>query len=420
MHKHLRVVIVGAPGYSGAELAGLLARHPNTEIVGLFGSERRAGGADAPAPATLGALFPRLRGIVDQPVQPASAAAILALQPDAVFLCTPHEASEALASALLAATGAHRAHPPVVLDLSAAFRLRDAALYPKHYGAAHAHPELLATAVYGLPELNAAAIATAHLIACPGCYPTSVILPLQPLVAAGIISTARPVIVDSASGVSGAGRSPALKSLFCEVSLQPYGVLGHRHQPEMAQEVGARILFTPHLLARDRGILSTMHADLAPGATLADARALLASAYEHAPFVRLLPPGQWPSIAAVERTNLCDIALGTDESGTHLVVCSAIDNLLKGAAGQAVQCFNLRFGLPETTALGLARHVEPAPERAEAHRNAHTLQHGASPGAPAATPHAAATPSPLPNSRAAVSTRPPLTPHAPTPLEVAL
>jgi N-acetyl-gamma-glutamyl-phosphate reductase len=356
MHEPLRVVIVGAPGYSGAELAGLLAAHPAVEIVGLFGSERRAaGGQDAgagprTAPDALGTLFPRLRGMVDLPVHPASTSAIAALRPDAVFLATPHEASEALAPPLLDA-GA------VVLDLSAAFRLRDAALYPRHYGAPHAHPALLARAAYGLPELNGESIATANLIACPGCYPTSAILPLRPLVEAEILAVGRPLIVDSASGVSGAGRSPALKSLFCEVSLQPYGVLAHRHQPEMAQEIGARILFTPHLLARERGILSTMHADLAPGRALADARSVLERAYRRAPFVRLLPAGHWPSLAAVERTNLCDIGLAADETGTHLVVCSAIDNLLKGAAGQAVQCLNVRFGLPETAGLGLSRRV---------------------------------------------------------------
>jgi N-acetyl-gamma-glutamyl-phosphate reductase len=163
--------------------------------------------------------------------------------------------------------------------------------------------------------------------------------------------------VDSASGVSGAGRSAAVKSLFCEVSLQAYGVLTHRHQPEMAQETGARILFTPHLVALDRGILSTIHAELAPGYTLADARACLERSYAQAPFVRLLPAGRWPSIASVTRTNCCDIALGTDETGTHLVISSAIDNLVKGAAGQAIQCLNLRFGFDETTALGIARRT---------------------------------------------------------------
>ncbi len=347
MHTPLRIVIVGAPGYSGAELAQLLSVHPDVEIVGLYGSHKRGtGGSTAAEP--LSSLFPRLRGVVDLPVEAADPAAIVALEPDAVFLATPHEASEQLAPALLE-SGA------VVLDLSAAFRLKDPALYPTHYGYQHAHTALLAQSVYGLPELNSVQIAQAQLIACPGCYPTSVILPVRPLVLEGLIDLNRPVIVDIASGVSGAGRSAALKSLFCEVSLQPYGVMTHRHQPEMAQETGVRILFTPHLVALQRGILSTIHAELSAGSTLAHARALLASTYKSAPFVRILPPGQWPSISAVERTNFCDMALATDDTGTHLVIVSAIDNLVKGAAGQAVQCFNVRFGLPQTTALGLAR-----------------------------------------------------------------
>ncbi len=348
MHERLRIVIVGAPGYTGAELAAALASHPGAELVGLFGSDRRS--STGTAPELLSDLFPRLAGVVDLPVRAADTASILACDPDAVFLATPHEASEALAPALLAA-GA------VVFDLSAAFRLRDASLYPKHYGFEHGHAALLTEAVYGLPEVAGDALRTASLVACPGCYPTSVILPVRPLVAAGIVDRSRPVIVDSASGVSGAGRSAAVKSLFCEVSLQPYGVLAHRHQPEMAQETGARILFTPHLVALDRGILSTIHAELAPGRTLADARSELERTYADAPFVRLLPAGRWPSIAAVERTNLCDIALGTDDTGTHLVIASAIDNLVKGAAGQAVQAFNVRFGFDEGTALGLARRV---------------------------------------------------------------
>jgi N-acetyl-gamma-glutamyl-phosphate reductase len=347
MEGRIRIVIVGAPGYTGAELAGILAAHPGAELVGLFGSERR--GADGKV-ERMSDLFPRLAGACDLPVRAADAAAILACEPDAVFLATPHEASEQLAPALLAAG-------VTVFDLSAAFRLKDAALYPRHYGFPHSHAALLADAVYGLPEIAGDALRAANLVACPGCYPTSVILPVRPLVAAGIIDRTRPVIVDSASGVSGAGRSAAVKSLFCEVSLQPYGVLSHRHQPEMAQETGARILFTPHLVALDRGLLSTIHAELAPGMSAADARACLAEAYADAPFVRLLPEGRWPSIAAVERTNCCDIALAADESGTHLVISSAIDNLVKGAAGQAVQAFNVRFGLDEATALGIARRT---------------------------------------------------------------
>jgi N-acetyl-gamma-glutamyl-phosphate reductase len=343
MQEPIRTVIVGAAGYTGAELAALLAAHPHAEIVGLFGSERRS----AEGERAIESIFPRLRGLVDLPVKPASNEAILAARPDAVFLCTPHEASASLVAPLLQAGVA-------VLDISAAFRLHEAGDYPTHYGFEHPAPALLGRAVYGLPEWNRAAIAESDLIACPGCYPTSGILALKPLATAGLIRTDRPVIVDSASGVSGAGRSPALKSLFCEVSFQPYNALKHRHQPEMRQETGCPVLFTPHLLPLDRGILSTIHAELADGTDEASVRDCLQARYGEEPFVRLLPRGEWPSIAAVERTNFCDIGVAVDLPTRHVLLVSAIDNLLKGAVGQAVQCMNIRFGIPETAGLPLA------------------------------------------------------------------
>lgn len=336
------VAVVGAAGYSGAELVTLLASHPDAVIVGLYGSGSRAG--DEP----LSGAHPRLRGVADLPILAADPAAIVASGARAVFLCTPHEASEALAPALLDAG-------LVVLDLSASFRLRDASLYPRHYGFEHRHAGLLATAAYGLAELRRAEIADAQLIAVPGCYPTSVILPVRPLIEAGLLQSSR-VIVDSSSGVSGAGRTAAVKSLFCEVSMQPYGVLSHRHQPEMAQETGADVLFTPHLGCWDRGILSTIHGELAPGATVEACRQALLARYAASTFVRVLPAGTWPSVAGVERTNFCDIGLGGCDRRGHLVIASAIDNLVKGAAGQALQCMNIRFGLPESLGLGLGRH----------------------------------------------------------------
>ena len=340
MHHPLRTVIVGAAGYTGAELASLLAAHPACEIVGVFGSEKRAAEGEQP----LSRLFPRLRGVVDLPLRVASVQAIVDLKPNVVFLCTPHEVSAAMSEALLAAE-------LVVIDLSAAFRLHNAADYPTHYGFEHPAAHLLQRAVYGLPEFNRARIAESDLIACPGCYPTSVELALKPLAAANLIRTDRPVIVDSASGVSGAGRSPAVKSLFCEVSFQPYNALKHRHQPEMRQETGCTVLFTPHLLPLDRGIVSTIHAELADGVTEAQVRAWLQRIYEGESFVRLLPAGEWPSVAGVERTNFCDIGLAVDEATRHLLLVSSIDNLVKGASGQAVQCMNVRFGLPETMGL---------------------------------------------------------------------
>ena len=339
MHHPLRTVIVGA-GVTGAELASLLAAHPACEIVGVFGSEKRAAEGEQP----LSRLFPRLRGVVDLPLRVASVQAIVDLKPNVVFLCTPHEVSAAMSEALLAAE-------LVVIDLSAAFRLHNAADYPTHYGFEHPAAHLLQRAVYGLPEFNRARIAESDLIACPGCYPTSVALALKPLAAANLIRTDRPVIVDSASGVSGAGRSPAVKSLFCEVSFQPYNALKHRHQPEMRQETGCTVLFTPHLLPLDRGIVSTIHAELADGVTEAQVRAWLQRIYEGESFVRLLPAGEWPSVGGVERTNFCDIGLAVDEATRHLLLVSSIDNLVKGASGQAVQSMNVRFGLPETMGL---------------------------------------------------------------------
>ena len=350
--RRVRVALVGAAGYAGAEAVAMLLRHPNAVLCGLFGSEGKSG-----AGTRIDTLHPRLRGWTDLRVEAASEAAILECRPDAVMLATPHEASEALAPALCAAG-------TVVLDLSAAFRLRDPAAYPIHYGFAHSHPELLREAVYGLAELNAPAIAAAQLIAVPGCYPTSVALALRPIVEAGLLERST-VIVDSTSGVSGAGRSPSMRSLFCEVSQSPYGVLSHRHQPEMAQETGADIVFTPHIGPYDRGILSTMHATLREGVTEREVRECLHARYGHRPFVRLLPEGTWPSVGAVERTNCCDIQVAVDAARRHLVACSAIDNLVKGAAGQAVQCLNIRFGLDER--LGVDERITAQPNALHAH-----------------------------------------------------
>jgi len=339
----LRTAVVGATGYSGAELLSLLLSHPHSRIVGLFGSGKREG------QQPIHEIFPRFRGRIDLPVLAGDVASIAGVQPHAVFLATPHEASAQLASALLDRGIA-------VFDLSAAFRLRDAAHYPRHYDFDHPHAALLKRAVYGLAEVNRERLRTADLVAVPGCYPTSAILPLLPLVRAGAIAkqpdgrSSRPII-DSTSGVSGAGRSLHQRSLFCEVHQQAYGVLSHRHQPEIDEHAGLATVFTPHLGPYERGILSTIHVDLAPGWDETRIRALFRDTYADDPFVRLCPPGVWPSVADVRATNFCDIALAVDEAWHHLIITSAIDNLVKGAAGQAVQCFNIRFGFPETSAL---------------------------------------------------------------------
>lgn len=335
----VRCAVVGAAGYSGGEVCRLLLGHPRAEIVGVFGSASRA-----EAEQTYGEVFPRFRGRLDLPVRAATHGAIEATKPDVVFLATPHEASVQLAFDLVK-------HDILTVDLSAAYRLRDPALYPVHYDFKHEHPGLLEKAVYGLVEANRAQIKGARLIAAPGCYPTSAILALRPLARAGAIREHTRPIVDAVSGVSGAGRAPRQGSLFSEVGVQPYGVMSHRHQPEISLHAGVEVVFTPHLAPLDRGIVSTIHVELAQGWTGERVRALFAEAYGGERFIRLLPAGAWPSTKAVERTNTCEIGIASDDARAHLIVCSAIDNLTKGAGGQAVQCMNVALGLPE--AMGL-------------------------------------------------------------------
>ncbi len=343
--SEIGVAIVGAGGYAGAELADLLLGHGGARIVGLFASARREKGDQ---PGRFDELFPRFRGRLTQEVRPASVEAIAATGATVAMLATPHEASLELAPALLA-------RGMVVLDLSAAFRLSDPGLYPTHYGFAHTRADLLASAVYGLVEVNRARLRSAELIAVPGCYPTSAILPLVPLVRAGAVRAGTRPIVDSVSGVSGAGRGLALGSLFCEVSVKAYNVLKHRHEPEIAEHAGlgaGGVFFTPHLGPYDRGIVSTIHVELAAGWNGERVSAALRGAYERERFVRLLPEEQWPSVADVRGTNFCDIGWKVDEARGHLVVSSAIDNLVKGAAGQAVQAMNVRMGVDEGEGLG--------------------------------------------------------------------
>jgi N-acetyl-gamma-glutamyl-phosphate reductase len=341
----IRCALVGASGYTGAELIALLLRHPGAEIVGLFGSGR--GGAVR----TCSDLHPKFRGECDLPIEPTDADVITTRQADAVFLCTPHEVSASLVGELRdAGCGS------VVLDLSAAFRLPDAGLYETFYKFTHPHPSLLDEAAYGLVELAREGLLDAELIAVPGCYPTSVILPLAPLAEAGAIRPGTRPIADCISGVSGAGRSPNARNVFSEVSVQPYGVWTHRHRPEIDAHAGCEVVFTPHLGPYDRGIASTIHVELAEGWDEGRVRRLLADTYDGARFVRLLPAGSWPSIGGVRVTNYCDIAFAEGDRG-HLIITSAIDNLIKGASGQAVQCMNVRFGLDEAVGLAPAQGV---------------------------------------------------------------
>ncbi len=334
------VAIIGASGYTGAELAWWLAQHPVARLVGVFGGERSASDGSV----SMSGLFPRLRSICDLPVLPLDLEVLANLRVDAVFLSTPHEVSCELAPKLLEMG-------LIVLDLSAAYRLSDHTVFEKFYGFTHSSPELLSDSVYGLPELHRDDIASADLIACPGCYPTASILALFPIVRSGLMPAGAHAVIDAVSGVSGAGRKSTPRTHFCEVSYQPYAVGGHRHTPEIEEQGGCSVVFTPHLAEWDRGILATVHVPLLPDVDGDDISRLYEDAYGAEPFIRLLPEGHWPSLSAVRATNFCDLAWHVDEQRHHLTLFSAIDNLVKGASGQAVQCLNTRFALPESAGL---------------------------------------------------------------------
>ncbi|RNC81788.1 MAG: N-acetyl-gamma-glutamyl-phosphate reductase [Phycisphaera sp.] len=331
------VAVVGAGGYTGQELVELITRHHALRLVGVFASANSAG-------TPISEIAPRLRGIVNPRVQETNAHAIAQSGATHVFLATPHELSMQLAPKLIE-------YDQIVLDLSGAYRLKNLDLYPVHYGFEHLHPSSVEEALYTIPELCSDKIPRAKLISLAGCYATSVILPLVPLVRAGLLEADRTVIVDSVSGVSGAGKKPAAKTSFCEVSQSPYAVLSHRHEPEMIEHTGTDIMFTPHLGPYARGILSTIHVDLSRGTTRPAIEAVLQEAFADSPFVRLLPDGAWPSVGGVTHTNMIDIGFAVDEKRCHLVLVSAIDNLLKGASGQAIQALNLHLGIDERTGL---------------------------------------------------------------------
>jgi len=318
-----RIAIVGVTGYTGQELDRILARHPKFALTGRFASKAdEKSGAEA-------FTLERLRSF----------------SPDAVVLATEHELSLHLVPELLGE--GYR-----VVDMSGAFRLTEAAQYVEWYGFEHTSPELLQEAVYGLPEVMSEQISSAKLVANPGCYATAAVLPLIPLYNANAIDRECTVVVDGKSGVSGAGRAPKPETHFCEVNenLSAYGVLKHRHTPEMvAQLRGAsfdRFVFTAHLIPITRGILNTITLRMS---TRASAHSILAETYAKSPFVRVLPVGQLPNVHSVARTNLCSIGVVT--KGAHTVIISAIDNLVKGAAGQAVQNLNLMFGCEATAGL---------------------------------------------------------------------
>ena len=334
----IKVGIVGGNGYTGVELMRLLAMHPRVKIE-VITSRANAGAAVAD-------LFPNLRGHIDLSFCEPDLEVYRSC--DLVFFATPNTTAMKQARALTDAG-------IKIIDLAADFRIKDIATWEKWYGASHACPDIVEKAVYGLPELNREAIRTAQVVANPGCYPTSVILALLPLLKNGRIDPAT-VIADCKSGTSGAGRQANISTGFCEVteSFKAYGVSGHRHLPEIRQvlqsvDSAADVVFIPHLLPIIRGIHATVYGDARGGAD--DVQALFEEFYQSEPFVDVLPQGSHPETRTVKGANICRIAVHYLPESNKYVVLSVIDNLVKGAAGQAIQNMNLMFDLDETDAL---------------------------------------------------------------------
>ena len=339
----VRAAIVGATGYVGRELIILLARHPNARLARLMSSGRGGQGR-----RPLEQLHPALRGrgLTCDALRPEE---LYGAELDVVFLATPHEVSHDVAPQLLE-RGVR------VVDLSGAFRLEDAGAYPRWYGFEHHAAAALGQAVYGLPELNAVAVGKARLVSNPGCYATSIILALAPLALASRLDLAAGVVCDSKSGASGAGRAPSEGLHFVEVNenCRAYRLFSHRHVPEILQALGLQengFTFAPHLLPMTRGILSTVYVRLAEHRTLEEVTALYRDFYARAPLVRVYDEGRLPETQAVAHTNFADLGFALDVSTRRLVIVSALDNLGKGAAGQAVQNMNLMYGFAQETGL---------------------------------------------------------------------
>jgi N-acetyl-gamma-glutamyl-phosphate reductase len=338
----IRASVIGATGYAGQELVRILAGHPGVTLTGL--------GVQSYEGKRFSEIYPHFQGIVDQVCVHVRDPALLE-DADAVFLAMPHGHSAPLAREALARGGK-------VVDLGADFRLRDGEAYARWYQTAAPEADLLAQAVYGIPEIRRDAITRAMLLANPGCYPTTVILGLAPLLETGRVDPDS-IIADSKSGVSGAGRGPSLNTHFSEVTgnFSVYGLPAHRHTPEMEQELSRiygkdlTISFIPHLVPMVRGMMSTIYARLTGAWTQESLHALYAGRYAGEPFVRVRPSGQYPKTKEVYGGNMCDLGVFYNEKKHMAVIVSVIDNLGKGAAGQAVQNMNLMFGLEETAGL---------------------------------------------------------------------
>jgi N-acetyl-gamma-glutamyl-phosphate reductase len=339
-HAKVKIGVIGASGYTGADLVRLAACHPGMEIAALA--------ANTHAGKALGDVFPHLGFIAAPELVKAEEADWSAC--DAVFCGLPHGTAQDIIVTLPESVK--------IIDMSADFRLKDAATYAQWYGREHAAPHLLAGAVYGLTEFHRKEIAAARLVACPGCYPTAALLALLPLVQSKLIE-AGDIVIDAKSGVSGAGRSLKQNILFSEAGegLSPYSIASHRHAPEIEQEISAAagsdvfVNFTPHLVPMSRGELVTAYVRLANGATARGLTDALTRAYADAPFVRIAPKGTLPSTQFVRGSNYVLIGVYEDRIPGRAIVISAIDNLVKGSAGQAIQNFNLMFGFDETAGL---------------------------------------------------------------------
>jgi N-acetyl-gamma-glutamyl-phosphate reductase len=342
MRKPEQLAVVGVTGYTGFELARLLLRHPVVKSPVFYVR-------DTQDKKCLAELFPQLRGIGEAPLRSLSIADITASTAGTAFLATPHEVSAELAPALLQA-GMR------VVDLSGAFRFRSADTFTSWYKLPTPHANWLSDSVYGLPELYAKEIASARLIANPGCYATSVILAVRPLVEAGLIADGSGIVCDCKSGASGAGKDPRRDLHFVEVdeNFKAYNLFSHRHTPEILEHTGVpedRLIFSTHLLPLARGILSTIYVILREPRSAAEVETVFRKFYTGRPMVRIWPAGSLPELQHVAHTNFCDIGFSLDNSGKRLIVVSCLDNLGKGAAGQAVQNFNLTLGIEEQTAL---------------------------------------------------------------------
>jgi len=339
-----KVGIIG-DGYTAAELLRIIAGHDELEAVAVSSTENIG--------LSLADIYPHLRAFTKLRCE-ATDLQSMKEKCDAVFLALPHGLSVPMVEELIAA-GVR------CVDLGADFRLKDKSIYEKYYETIHGAPEMLAQAVYGLPELYRDKIREATIIANPGCFPTSAILPLAPLLKAGVIEN-RGIVVDSKSGVSGAGKSPKATSHFCEVNegIKAYGVGNHRHSPEIAQELtvaagtAVGMIFTPHLVPMNRGILSTCYCQLRPGIRAAQVREVLEDMYSDEYFVDILPDGVYPHTKFVYGSNFVQIGIYADDESGNVILVSALDNLCKGASGQAVQNLNLMLGIDEGKGLRFA------------------------------------------------------------------